>query len=168
MQLSIIIVNYNVKYFLEQCLHSVVKAIEGIHAEVIVVDNDSKDGSVAYLQPLFPRVKFIASKTNDGFAKANNKAIEFCKGDYILFLNPDTIVPEECFKNCINFFKQHQDCGALGVQMIDGTGNFLPESKRSFPSLSAAFYKLTGLSIIFPKSKTFNAYALRVMFEPWQ
>jgi O-antigen biosynthesis protein len=160
MQLSIIIVNYNVKYFLEQCLHSVVKAIAGIEAEVFVVDNDSKDASVEYLQPLFPRVKFIASKTNDGFAKANNKALEKCKGDYILFLNPDTIVPEDCFKNCINFFVEHYDCGALGVQMIDGSGSFLPESKRAFPSLSAAFFKLTGLSLLFPKSKTFNQYAL--------
>ena len=160
MQLSIIIVNYNVKYFLEQCLHSVAKAIAGIDAEIIVVDNDSKDGSVAYLQPLFPRVKFVASKTNDGFAVANNKALALSKGDYILFLNPDTIVPEDCFANCINFFKEHKNCGALGVQMIDGAGNFLPESKRSFPSLSAAFYKLSGLSLIFPKSKIFNKYAL--------
>jgi GT2 family glycosyltransferase len=160
MQLSIIIVNYNVKYFLEQCLHSVVKAIAGIEAEVFVVDNCSQDASVEYLQPLFPRVKFIASKTNDGFAKANNKALEKCKGDYVLFLNPDTIVPEDCFKNCIHFFLEHKDCGALGVQMIDGSGNFLPESKRSFPSLSAAFYKLIGLSLIFPTSKNFNQYAL--------
>ncbi len=160
MQLSIIIVNYNVKYFLEQCLFSVQKAIAGIEAEVFVVDNASNDASVEYLQPIFPRIKFIASKTNDGFAKANNKALDKCKGDYVVFLNPDTIVPENCFKNCINFFKQHQDCGALGVQMIDGSGNFLPESKRSFPSLSAAFYKLTGLSLIFPTSKRFNKYAL--------
>lgn len=160
MQLSIIIVNYNVKYFLEQCLHSVVKAIDGINAEVLVVDNDSKDGSVAYLQPLFPRIKFIASTTNDGFAKANNKALALCKGDYVLFLNPDTIVPEDCFKNCIEFFKEHKDCGALGVQMIDGSGKFLPESKRAFPSLAAAFFKLTGLSLIFPKNAVFNKYAL--------
>lgn len=160
MQLSIIIVNYNVKYFLEQCLFSVQKAIAGIDAEVFVVDNASNDASVEYLQPIFPRIKFIASKTNDGFAKANNKALDKCKGDYVVFLNPDTIVPEDCFKNCINFFKKHQDCGALGVQMIDGSGHFLPESKRSFPSLSAAFYKLTGLSLIFPSSKRFNKYAL--------
>ena len=160
MQLSIIIVNYNVKYFLEQCLFSVQKAIAGIDAEIFVVDNASNDASVEYLQPIFPRIKFIASKTNDGFAKANNKALDKCKGDYVVFLNPDTIVPEDGFKNCINFFKQHEDCGALGVQMIDGSGSFLPESKRSFPSLSAAFYKLTGLSLIFPSSKRFNKYAL--------
>ncbi len=160
MQLSIIIVNYNVKYFLEQCLYSVLKAVNGIDAEIFVVDNASNDASIEYLQPLFPRIKFIASKTNDGFAKANNKALEKCKGEYVVFLNPDTIVPEDCFKNCIHFFKQHQDCGALGVQMIDGGGCFLPESKRAFPSLSAAFYKLTGLSLIFPTSKRFNKYAL--------
>lgn len=160
MQLSVIIVNYNVKYFLEQCLYSVVKAINNIEAEIFVVDNASQDGSVSYLQPLFPRVKFIAAPTNDGFAKANNKALAQCKGDYILFLNPDTIVPEDCFKNCIQFFQQHTDCGSLGVQMIDGSGKFLPESKRSFPSLSAAFYKLGGLSLLFPKSGVFNKYAL--------
>ncbi len=160
MQLSIIIVNYNVKYFLEQCLYSVLKATVGIDAEIIVVDNDSKDGSVDYLQPLFPRIKFIANKTNFGFGKANNKAIEICKGEFILFLNPDTIVPEDCFSNCINFFKSHSNCGAVGVQMIDGSGNFLAESKRSFPSLSSAFYKLVGLSILFPTSKIFNKYAL--------
>lgn len=160
MQLSVIIVNYNVKYFLEQCLHSVVKAIDGINAEILVIDNDSKDGSIAYLQPIFPRVKFIANNTNDGFAKANNKALALSNGDYVLFLNPDTIVPEDCFRNCINFFKEHNDCGALGVQMIDGSGKFLPESKRAFPSLGAAFFKLTGLSLIFPKSAVFNKYAL--------
>ena len=160
MQLSIIIVNYNVKYFLEQCLSSVQKSIEGIDAEVIVVDNDSNDGSIGYLQPLFPRVKFIESKINLGFAKANNLALQLAKGNYILFLNPDTIIPENCIVNCLNFFSQHNDCGALGVQMIDGSGNFLPESKRSFPSLTAAFFKLTGLSQLFPKSKFFNQYAL--------
>lgn len=160
MQLSIIIVNYNVKYFLEQCLYSVQKSIESIDAEVLVVDNDSNDGSIAYLQPLFPRVKFIASKTNLGFAKANNLALQQASGSYILFLNPDTIIPEDCIANCLNFFHEHSDCGALGVQMIDGSGNFLPESKRAFPSLTAAFFKLTGLSMLFPKSKLFNQYAL--------
>ncbi|MFY7964075.1 MAG: glycosyltransferase [Chitinophagaceae bacterium] len=160
MQLSIIIVNYNVKFFLEQCLFSVQKAVIGIDAEILVVDNASNDASISYLQPMFPRFKFIASKTNDGFAKANNQALEKCSGDYIVFLNPDTIVPEDCFKNCIKFFKNHPDCGALGVQMIDGGGHFLPESKRAFPSLVPAFFKLTGMSILFPKSKIFNKYAL--------
>lgn len=113
MQLSIIIVNYNVKYFLEQCLHSVVKNIEGFDVEVLVVDNDSTDGSIAYLQPLFPRVKFIAALTNIGFAKANNLALKQAKGNYVLFLNPDTIIPENCINNCLNFFQTHNDCGSL-------------------------------------------------------
>jgi O-antigen biosynthesis protein len=160
MQLSIIIVNYNVKYFLEQCLFSVVKAIDSIDAEIIVVDNASVDNSVSYLQKLFPRVKFIESKENLGFAKANNLALPFVKGEYILYLNPDTILPEDCLKNCLHFFEEYPNCGALGVQMIDGTGRFLPESKRAFPSLKTAFYKLVGLSLIFPKSSIFNKYAL--------
>ncbi len=160
MQLSIIIVNYNVKYFLEQCLYSVQKSIEGLEVEIIVVDNDSNDNSIAYLQPNFPRVKFIEAKANLGFAKANNLALKQAKGNYVLFLNPDTIIPEDCIVNCLNFFTEHTDCGALGVQMIDGSGKFLPESKRAFPSLSAAFFKLTGLSLLFPKSKIFNQYAL--------
>lgn len=160
MQLSIIIVNYNVKYFLEQCLHSVVKSIESIDAEVIVVDNASGDNSVSYLQKLFPRIKFIESKENLGFAKANNVALSFAKGDFILYLNPDTILPEDCLQNCLNFFKTYPNCGALGVQMIDGTGKFLPESKRAFPSLKTAFFKIIGLSLIFPKSAVFNKYAL--------
>ncbi|MFY8128698.1 MAG: glycosyltransferase family 2 protein [Chitinophagaceae bacterium] len=160
MQLSIIIVNFNVKYFLEQCLFSVVKAIEGIEAEIIVVDNASADNSVSYLQKLFPRVKFIESKENLGFAKANNLALPIVKGDYILYLNPDTILPEDCLKNCLHFFQTHPNCGALGVQMIDGAGRFLPESKRAFPSLKTAFYKLVGLSLIFPTSSIFNKYAL--------
>ena len=160
MQLSIILVNYNVKYFLEQCLYSVVKAMEGIEAEIVVVDNASIDNSVSYLQKLFPRIKFIESKQNLGFAKANNLALPFIKGNYVLYLNPDTILPEDCLKNCLQFFKDYPNCGALGVQMIDGTGKFLPESKRAFPSLKTAFFKLIGLSLVFPKSSIFNKYAL--------
>ena len=160
MQISVVIVNYNVKYFLEQCLSSVQKATETIQAEIIVVDNASNDGSIAYLQPLFPRVKFIGSPKNLGFAKANNLAFKQSKGDFVLVLNPDTILPEDCIINCLEYFKVKEDCGALGVRMIDGSGKFLPESKRSFPSLSAAFCKLIGLSALFPHSKIFNAYAL--------
>lgn len=158
LQLSIIIVNYNVKYFLEQCLCSVIKACAGIDAEIFVVDNNSSDGSEAYLQPKFPVVKFRWDKINNGFGKANNIALREAKGEYILFLNPDTIVPEDCFTKCLGFFKQHQDCGALGVRMIDGSGSFLKESKRSFPSAMASFYKMAGLAALFPKSKVFAAY----------
>lgn len=160
MQLSIIIVNYNVKYFLEQCLYSVIKASEGIETEIIVVDNASSDSSVEYLQKLFPRIKFIENKKNVGFAKANNLALPFVKGDYILYLNPDTILPEDTLNNCLQFFKANPNCGALGVKMIDGSGKFLPESKRAFPSLTTAFFKLIGLSVIFPSSSIFNKYAL--------
>jgi GT2 family glycosyltransferase len=160
MDLSIIIVNYNVKHFLEQCLCSVEKAVAGLDAEVIVVDNHSTDGSVGYLQPAFPNVQFIASKENLGFGKANNLALKLAKGKFILFLNPDTIVPEDCFAKCISFFDANKDCGALGIKMIDGSGNFLPESKRSFPSVLTSFYKLAGFSSIFPKSGVFNRYAL--------
>lgn len=160
MELSVIIVSYNVKHFLEQCLFSVQKAIAGMEAEVIVVDNDSKDGTIDYLQPAFPNVQFIANKENLGFGRANNLAVKLAKGKFILFLNPDTIVPEDCFTKCIAFLGASKDGGALGVKMIDGSGNFLPESKRSFPSVMTSFYKLTGLASLFPASKTFNRYAL--------
>lgn len=160
MLLSVIIVNYNVKYFLEQCLYSVQKAIVGLDAEVIVVDNHSTDDSIAYLQPKFKFVQFISSNENLGFGKANNLALANAKGSYILFLNPDTIVAEDCFTKCISFFDLNKDCGALGIKMIDGSGKFLAESKRSFPSPITSFFKLTGLAALFPQSKIFNKYSL--------
>lgn len=160
MQLSVIIVNYNVKYFLEQCLCSVVKACKNIDAEIIVADNCSTDGSKAYLSPKFNGVHFIWVNDNIGFAKANNLALSTAKGKYILFLNPDTIVPEDCFENCITFFDTHADAGALGIKMIDGTGTFLKESKRAFPSPLTSLFKLTGLARVFPKSKIFAKYHL--------
>lgn len=160
LRLSVIIVNFNVKYFLEQCLFSVRKSAAQLDVEIIVVDNHSKDGSVDYLQPKFPEVKFIASGINIGFAKACNVGLKCSVGEHVLFLNPDTIVPEDCFSKCIAFFETHADCGAIGVQMIDGSGNFLKESKRSFPSPSTSLYKLFGLSLLFPKSKIFGRYHL--------
>ena len=129
-------------------------------AEVIVVDNHSTDGSVDYLKPLFPEVKFIVNEINIGFAKACNKGLAESSGDFVLFLNPDTIVAEDCFEKCISFFESRNDCGALGVKMIDGSGTFLKESKRSFPSPLTSLYKLFGLSRLFPKSKTFGRYHL--------
>jgi GT2 family glycosyltransferase len=165
LQLSIIIVNYNVRYFLEQCLYSVQRAIAGIEAEVVVVDNDSEDGSVAYLKPLFPSVQFIVNEKNLGFARANNQALAICKGKHVLFLNPDTLIPEDCLQKCLAFIDQHPHAGALGVRMLDGKGRFLPESKRSFPSPWISFWKLTGLSAIFPKSRIFNRYALGFLDE---
>lgn len=160
LQLSVIIVNFNVKHFLEQCLHSVLKAAEGIATEVIVVDNNSSDNSIHYLLPKFPTVKFIANTENLGFAKACNEGLKTSSGHYILFLNPDTIVPEDCFKKCISFFEQHTQAGALGVKMLDGSGRFLKESKRAFPSPLTSLYKLFGLAKLFPRSKTFSTYHL--------
>jgi len=160
MKLSVIIVNYNVKYFLEQCLHSVAAAVKGMDAEVMVVDNASSDNSVAYLQPLFPRVLFIPSTQNLGFGRANNLALQQAKGEYVVFLNPDTIVPEDIFQHAIHFFETQPSAGSIGVRMLDGCGTFLPESKRAFPSVSATFYKATGLAALFPRSAVFNRYAL--------
>jgi GT2 family glycosyltransferase len=156
MQLSIIIVNYNVKYFLEHCLLSVIKACNDIEAEILVVDNNSTDGSKSYVENKFPTVKFYWLTENLGFGKANNYALQYAKGEHILFLNPDTIVGENCFTDCISFFKNHPDCGALGVRMLDGTGIFLQESKRGFPFIHVAFYKAIGLANIFPN--TFGQY----------
>lgn len=160
MLLSVIIVNYNVKYFLELCLQAAYKAIENIEAEIIVVDNNSTDDSVTYIQHRFPQTTFINNTDNPGFGKANNQALAIAKGEYIIYLNPDTIVPEDCFTESISFLQKNKNAGAAGVQMIDGSGNFLPESKRAFPAPVTSFFKLSGLSAAFPKSKVFNKYAL--------
>lgn len=158
MELSVIIVNYNVKYFLEQCLYSVSKACAKIDAEIIVVDNYSTDGSRNYLQPKFPSVNFIWNTANSGFSCANNMGLKKAKGRYVVFLNPDTIIAEDSLEKSIAFFHDHPDCGALGVRMIDGSGKYLKESKRSFPSPAAGFFKMTGLAALFPGSKLFAAY----------
>jgi GT2 family glycosyltransferase len=158
--LSVVIVNYNVKYFLEQCLYSVQKSSAGLDVEIFIIDNNSTDGSLDYLVPKFPGIKFIANDSNRGFARACNEGLARAKGEYILFLNPDTIIAEDSLKKSIAFFKTHQDCGALGVKMIDGSGRFLKESKRSFPSPFTSLFKLFGLSVLFPHSKTFSRYHL--------
>jgi GT2 family glycosyltransferase len=160
MKLSIVIVNYNVKYFIEQCLHSVFKALKDIDAEVFVVDNNSVDGSPAMVKEKFPQVKLIENRINQGFSKANNQAIRESKGKYVLLLNPDTVVQEDTFAKCIAFMDGHANAGALGVKMIDGKGNFLPESKRALPTPVVAFFKVFGLSSFFPKSKIFGHYHL--------
>lgn len=134
--------------------------MEGLEAELIVVDNHSVDGSLAYLMPVFPQVRFISNQQNTGFAKANNQAIPFCKGEYVLFLNPDTLVPEDALRKCLAFIGSNPKTGALGVRMLDGRGRFLAESKRAFPSPMASLFKLTGLAGLFPKSGIFNRYAL--------
>lgn len=158
MKLSIVIVNYNVKYFLEQCLRSVDIALKGIDGEVFMVDNASSDQSVEMVQEKFPHVKVIANKDNVGFSVANNQAMCISKGEYILLLNPDTVVEENTFRESIKFMDEHPDAGALGVKMIDGKGNFLPESKRGLPTPWVSFYKIFGLSSLFPKSPKYARY----------
>jgi GT2 family glycosyltransferase len=165
MKLSIVIVNYNVKYFLEQCLDSVIRAKYGEDIEIFVVDNFSTDHSVEYLQPKFPGVIFLANNENSGFSKANNQAIKLAKGEYILLLNPDTVVGENALKNVCHFMDQHPDAGGIGVKMIDGYGSFLPESKRGFPSPWNSFCKMSGLSKLFPFSESFGKYHLRYLDE---
>ena len=160
MKLSIVIVNYNVEYFLEQCLHAVLKASKNISCEIFVVDNNSVDGSIAMLEEKFKNVKLICNKKNTGFSFANNQAIQQASGEYILLLNPDTVVEEITFEKVLAFMDEHKDAGGLGVKMLDGKGNFLPESKRGLPTPAVAFFKIFGLSRLFPKSKIFGKYHL--------
>ena len=160
MKLTVVIVNYNVEHFLEQCLLSVRKASKAVETEVYVVDNISIDGSVAMVKEKFPEVILIENKENVGFSKANNQAMRLAKGEYILLLNPDTVVEEDTFAKVVEFMDAHPEAGGLGVKMIDGKGAFLPESKRGLPTPSVAFYKIFGLSTLFPKSKRFGRYHL--------
>ena len=160
MDLSVIIVNYNVKHFLEQCLISANKAAKDLDCEIIVVDNHSLDGSVEMVKQRFPHIKLIESKVNLGFSKGNNLGINESKGEFVLLLNPDTLVEEDTFEKVLNFMKLNSDAGGLGVKMIDGKGRFLPESKRGLPTPWVAFYKMFGLSRLFPNSKIFGQYHL--------
>ncbi|MEQ9188286.1 MAG: glycosyltransferase [Cryomorphaceae bacterium] len=160
MKLSVIIVNYNVRYFLEQAVRSTLDGLEGLDAELIVVDNASIDGSQAMMGDVFPEVHYIYLTENQGFSKANNIGIEASQGEYVLLLNPDTVVSENAFTKCIEFMDSHPDAGGLGVHMIDGNGAFLPESKRGLPTPKAAFYKIFGLSALLPKSERFGKYHL--------
>ena len=164
MTLSVVIVNYNVKYFLKQCLASVYgsdrRLADGSELEfdVWVVDNDSVDGSVEMVRRDFPQVHVIENHENVGFARANNQALAQSTGQCLLLLNPDTVVERDTFVQCANFMAEHEDCGGLTVKMVDGKGNFLRESKRGFPSPTASFYKISGLTRLFPHSKRFAAY----------
>ncbi|MEG1187458.1 MAG: glycosyltransferase family 2 protein [Bacteroidales bacterium] len=162
---SIIIVNYKVKYLLEQCLLSVRKATENLSVEIFVVDNDSQDDSVKYLKPLFPEVSFIENHENVGFARANNQAIRLSKGEFVLLLNPDTLLGENVLEHVLEFMKIHSDAGGVGVKMIDSHGSFLPESKRSMPTPWVSFCKIFGLSALFPSSRLFGRYALGYLDE---
>lgn len=161
MVLSVIIVNYRVRYFLELCLHSVRRTLAGIGpAEIIVVDNASGDGSVEALRLVFPEVRFVENQENVGFAGANNQALRLAGGEYVLFLNPDTVLPEDFARLCLDFVRATPHIGGMGVRMVDGSGRFLPESRRGFPSPWVAFCKLAGLSAIFPRSRFFARYYL--------
>ncbi len=164
-KLSVVIVNYNVKHFIEQCLFSVLKASENIACEVFVVDNNSVDGSVTLIQEKFPQVHLIVNKTNTGFSVANNQALKIAKGEYVLLLNPDTVVQEDTFSKILTFMDAHPEAGGLGVKMLDGQGNFAPESKRGLPTPEVAFYKMFGFSRFFPKSKRFGKYHLSYLSE---
>ena len=165
MKLSVIIVNYKVKHYLEQCLRSVAEASRGIAVEVIVVDNASGDGSVEYLRERFPDVTIIASEENLGFARANNLAIRNSHGQYVLLLNPDTIVAEETFSDFISFMDSTPDAGGCGAYMLHTDGSFAPESRRGLPTPFVAFCKMSGLASLLPKSRTFGRYYMRYLNE---
>ncbi|MDD4646304.1 MAG: glycosyltransferase family 2 protein, partial [Bacteroidales bacterium] len=159
-RISVIIVSYNVRFFLEQCLKSVYRAGQGIPMEVFVVDNNSADGSCVMVRDQFPEVILIENTENTGFSKANNQAMRIAAGEYQLILNPDTVVEESTFQKTLEFMDSHPDAGALGVRMIDGKGAFLPESKRALPTPWVSFYKVFGLSALFPRSRKFGQYHL--------
>ena len=158
MKLSVIIVNYNVKYFLEVCLHAVQRAAVGYDTEIIVVDNNSTDDSCDMIREQFPQTILIENKDNKGFSKANNQGVAVSTGEYILFLNPDTVMPEDFFRKTIPYMDAHPKAGALGPRLIDGKGQFAPDAKKSFPTLSVAIFKTTGINKLFSKSPYFNKY----------
>lgn len=164
-KLSIIIVNYNVKHYLDQCLQSVWRAVDGMDAEVVVVDNHSRDGSVEYLSERHPRARFIASLHNLGFAKANNLAIRQTESEYVLLLNPDTVVGEGSVKQVIDFMDAHPKAGACGVKMLQTDGVPARESRRGLPSPMVAFYKMAGLTSRFPRNRRFGRYYMGWL--PW-
>ncbi len=158
MQLSVVILNYNVRYFLELCVLSVQQAIQNLDAEIIVVDNNSSDDSCAMMKERFPNVRLIENKENSGFPKGNNIGVAQAKGEYVCILNPDTVVAEDTFEKVLAFAKNKTDLGIVGCKLIDGTGKFLPESKRGIPTPWVAFTKIFGLYKIFPNSSFFNRY----------
>lgn len=156
--LSVVIVSYNVRYYLAQCLKSVARAAEGVDCEIIVVDNDSSDGTPEYISSLFPNVRMITSCENLGFSKANNLAVRSSEGKYLLFLNPDTIVSENVLTDCIRFMDNHPKAGMTGVCMLNRDGTFARESRRAIPTPFVSFCKMSGLCALFPKSRIFGKY----------
>ena len=153
---SVIIVSYKVRYYIEQCLNSVLRSVAD--AQILVVDNNSDDGSVEYLRERFPQAEIIANDFNAGFGKANNMALAKATGKYVLFLNPDTVVAERTIPGCIEYMEAHPEVGAVGVRMQYGNGRFALESRRSLPTPSVSFWHMTGLGKLFPKSKVFAKY----------
>jgi GT2 family glycosyltransferase/lipopolysaccharide/colanic/teichoic acid biosynthesis glycosyltransferase len=160
MDLSVIIVNYNVRQFLENSLTSVLRAMEGIQGEIIVVDNASDDGSAGMVRTKFPQVRLITNATNAGFARANNIALKEASGDFILLINPDTIVQEDTFRVMIRFLRDHPDVGLAGCKILNPDGSFQLPCRRSFPTPWVAFTKIFGLSALFPSSRLFGQYNL--------
>ncbi|MEO1477833.1 MAG: glycosyltransferase family 2 protein, partial [Bacteroidota bacterium] len=160
LDVSVVIVNYNVRGFLEQALSSVQRAVRSLRAEVFVVDNNSVDGSVAMVRERFPDVHVIANRENVGFARANNQAIREARGRYLFILNPDTLVQEDTLDRMVAFMDAHPDAGAVGCRILNPDGTFAPESRRAFPTPSVAFYRMTGLARLFPHSPTFGRYNL--------
>ena len=150
---------------MEQCLNSVYKALSNVSGEVFVIDNNSVDNSIEMVKRKFPETNIIENKINVGFSKANNQGIELSKGKYILLLNPDTVIEEDTLSKVIDFMENNKEAGGLGVHMVDGSGTFLPESKRGLPTPMVAFYKIFGLSTVFPKSKKFGKYYLGYLSE---
>ena len=159
--LSVIIVNYNVKYYLEQCLEAVRRASQGLQIEVVVVDNLSTDGSIPYLRERFPEVTFIENKENVGFARANNQAIRMSAGKYVLLLNPDTIVAEHTLSDFIRFMDSHPEAGGAGAYMLRTDGTFAPESRRGLPTPFVAFCKMSGLAALLPQSRMVTSSSVR-------
>ncbi len=165
MKLTVVIVSYNVRDYIAQCLLSLTRALQGLEAEVYVVDNHSHDDTVAYLREQFPEVTVIASNHNLGFARANNIAIRQTQGSYVLLLNPDTIVAETTISEAVAFMDDHPEAGGLGVRMLRDDGFDAKESRRGLPTPSVAFYKMSGLCSRFPKSRRFGHYYMGYL--PW-
>ncbi len=165
MDLSIIIVNYNVKEFLQNLLHSLQKAVQNISHEIIVVDNASDDGSIEFIREKFPYVQLISNKSNLGFSKANNEGLKIAKGKYLLLINPDTIVSEDTISKMIQFLNNHEDAGLAGCKILNPDGSLQLACRRSFPGPWTSFCKVTGLSTLFPKSKLYARYNLTYLDE---
>ncbi len=160
MELSVVIVSFNVCNYLRQALLSLQRAAMPDAHEITVVDNASSDGSAQMVSAEFPDVRLIISDANEGFAAACNRGITASSGDFILILNPDTTVGTDALTLALDFMRSHPDAGAAGARMVDGTGRFLPESKRGFPSPMTSFFRFSRLYRLFPRSPLFNAYYL--------